>query len=145
MYFVSRQRYWPDGDLFVEIAAGGLDYANPDMLVSKYPGEGQEYLNPKEAVEAAIAIRDAWKKDSDEEINIGYGFTGGHTMPFSQSTDDELINWAERRYNTLPKCAECDGILGKETFTHDFADYLDEKFCSQYCAEENYNRNSKDV
>lgn len=79
-WFVRRQMYWPDGQLCVEIAAGGLDYSNPDMLVEKYQGagEGQEYEDPEEAAEAAIEIHKLWSRDCpDEEIHIAHGFTGG--------------------------------------------------------------------
>ena len=137
MFFVSRQSYWPDGELFVEIASGGIDYANPNMLAFKYPGEGQEYLDPREAVEKAIEIKNLWQKDSDEEINLGYGYTGGFTMPFSVSEDDTAIAWAEEKYSKLPKCVECGNILGKTIYSHHYSD--DDKFCSEFCAEQNYN------
>jgi hypothetical protein len=139
-YFVSRQVYWgvePDEANTVEIAHGGLDYANPDMLVSKYPGEGQEYTNPIEAVEAAIEIAKAWKKDCPKlTINIAHGFTGGNTMPFEASSEKELIAWAKKVYETLPKCDQCGEIL-KEGSTYTLTDYPDEgKFCREFCAEE---------
>ena len=100
MYFVSRQCYWPDGRNVVEIAEGGLDYANPDMLVSKYPGEGEEYEDPREAVTAALEIAKLWRSDSNEEIEVAYGNTLGFTMPFEGSEEKDLIEWAEKRYQT---------------------------------------------
>ena len=66
MYFVSRQCYWgvePDEQNVVEIASGGRDYSNPDMLVEKYAGEGQEYSDPREALEVALSIAKQWKQD----------------------------------------------------------------------------------
>jgi len=38
MYAVTRQHYISN-DYVVEVAIGGLEYANPDALVPKYPGE----------------------------------------------------------------------------------------------------------
>jgi len=137
--FVSRQIYWgvdAADSHTVEIASGGQDYANPDMLVSKYPGEGEEYTNPIEAVEAAIVIATAWKKDNPKlKINIAHGFTGGCTMPFEGSTRKNLRVWAKKLYETLPKCEHCGELIGDEPIT--LIEYPDKgKFCGEYCAEE---------
>jgi len=105
-YFVSRQCYWPDGQLTVEIAGGGLDYANPDMLVEKYKhlGEGREYEDPMEAAEAAIEIARAWRMDApDERISVATGCTMGFTMPFEPSSQKKVLAWARklRKNDTL--------------------------------------------
>jgi hypothetical protein len=135
--YVSRQVYWGvDDPNTVEIAQGGLDYANPDMLVSKYPGEGQEYTNPIEAVEAAIEIAKAWKRDCPKlKISIASGYTGGCTMPFEASTRRELRVWAKKLYETLPKCDQCGSLIeGDPVILTEYSD--DGKFCRGYCAEE---------
>ncbi len=138
-WFVSRQRNWPDGDLVVEIAAGGLDYSNPGMLVSKYSGEGQEYTDPREAVEAAIKIATAWRKDAPkEEIGIAHGSTGGWTMPFegeplTDETFKELREWADAAWESQPKCDVCGG-LREETYTLT-EDPEAGHFCSENCAD----------
>lgn len=137
MYFVSRQCYWgvdPEEQNVVEIASGGHDYANPDMLVPKYTGEGQDYLDPVEAVEAALRIAEEWKFDSPKlSIGIAHGFTGGNTMPFEPDEVEQLKDWAKKAQEELPRCDRC-GAVRKETFTlvHD----PDRgQFCSDYCAE----------
>lgn len=137
IFFVSRQCYWPEGKLVVEIACGGLDYANPDMMVPKFraQGEGEEYQDPREAVEAALQIRRAWAKAEGKNIRsfpIAYGSTGGVSLPFDPCTQKEAEAWAERLYQKLPKCDECGGLLGKETWTDDFGELT---FCREYCAE----------
>jgi hypothetical protein len=133
-YFVSRQHYWPDGNFIVEVASGGLDYANPDMLVAKYPrlGEGETYDDPREAVQAAIAVARAWRLDSGKKIAIGTGCTMGFTMPFEASSQKAAIAWAERVYEKLPKCDGCQGLMGKEKWSAD--DWSGEEFCSDRCA-----------
>ena len=140
-YFVSRQCYWgvePEDRNTVEIASGGRDYANPDMLVAKYAGEGDEYTDPVKAVEAALIIAEQWQKDCPSlQINIAHGFTGGNTMPFEGCDKEELIEWAKKAHEKLPKCDQCSEIL-EEKSTYSLCDYPDYKFCSEYCAEQYY-------
>jgi hypothetical protein len=137
-YYVSRQAYWgvaPEDVNTVEIAHGGLDYANPDMLVSKYSGEGETYADPVKAVEAAIEIAAAWKKDCPKlTINIAHGFTGGNTMPFEASTKKELLEWAKKAYEALKKCDHCGELIEGDAWK--LSEYPDEgEFCSENCAD----------
>jgi hypothetical protein len=133
-YFVSRQIYWPEGEHIVEVAVGGLDYANPDMLVHKYEGEAVEYADARAAAESAISIRDAWRKDEpNTEIDVAHGCTGGMTMPFEACTAEELTAWAEKRWENTPKCDHCGAVLPEAYFTDAFGEA---RFCREYCAEE---------
>jgi hypothetical protein len=143
-WFVSRQNYWGmcEGDgTIVEVVSGGCDYANPDMLGVKWPelGEGKEFTDPREAVEAAIAICEQWKK-TDPNAHVAMGSTLGFTNYFEWEEYDVLRKKAEDIYEKLPKCDECGGLMGDENFTHDLAMGTDEKFCREYCAEENYRK-----
>ena len=139
-FFVSRQSYWgveeEDGTV-VEIAFGGCDFANPDMLSVKWPrlGEGQEFSDPREAVEAAIKVCDAWRKAGCPQAKIAMGSTGGCTIPFETKEYGEARARAEVIWEKLPKCDECGEVLGKECFSHDLCD---DQFCSEACAETNY-------
>jgi hypothetical protein len=140
-YFVSRQNYWdrcaPEASV-VEVAIGGLDYANPDMMGVKWThlGEGREFTNPVEAVEAAIAICEEWRKE-DSYAMVGMGATMGFTMSFDGQEYDDLRKRAQEMYDKLPKCAQCGELMGKESYTHDL-NFDDEKFCSENCAEKSY-------
>lgn len=99
-YIVTRQLQWSTGDSVVEISEGGWDFINPDALVKKYPGEFEEYKDPREALGAAIDIAKQWKEDEPQlEVGIGVGFTGGFTMPFEPSKIDTLKKWAEEEYS----------------------------------------------
>jgi hypothetical protein len=100
-YTVTRQVQWPDGNAVVEISSGGLDYANPDALSAKYPGEFETYDDPVDAVEAAIEICRAWRKDGKKSAMVGYGATGGMTMPFDPCTFKEAREWARKRHEKL--------------------------------------------
>jgi len=134
-YTVSRQIQWPEGKQVVEISSGGLDYTNPDALVGKYPGEFETYDDPREAVQVAIAICRAWRKDGGKGARIAHGATGGMTMPFDPCTFPAAITWAMKRYECLPKCARCGGVL-HENSIYTMEELGDDKFCSEYCAEQ---------
>lgn len=149
VFCVTRQHYWADGRHIVEIAQGGLDYTNADMLVANYSGEGVEYKCMTEAVEAGIAIALQWKKDTpDEVIEIGTGFTGGMGLDFEgeEVTDGDnealfakLRQEAKEFDDKLPKCARC-GKIREENYGHPETFHLggDEAypFCSDFCASE---------
>jgi hypothetical protein len=133
-YFVSRQNYYYSGERVVEVEAGGLDCAGADMLVPKYPGEGEEYADPREAVKVAVAIRAAWAADlPEEEIFIGVGSSLGMGLELEGGTDEEALAWAEKVYENLPKCDQCGEMLGDNPYMCFSGG--DERFCSEYCAE----------
>ena len=138
MYTVTRQIQWPDGGHLVEISAGGFDYTNPDALVSKFArlGEGQTFISPVQAVEAAIEVCEAWRAVGCDDAQIGHGATGGMTMPFDACTYEEARAWAVEREASLPKCSRCGELLGRERYTIPELD--DQTFCREYCAEQAY-------
>lgn len=138
MFYVSRQHDC-EGELFVELETGGLDYAGPDMLVDRYRhlGEGREYVDPRDAARAAVAIRAAWRVDEPgETIGLSIGSTGGglvyHTP--SDPTDDEVLAWGEDRAGTMPKCPHCGEIADELDWRNGNSDWTGDKFCSEECA-----------
>ena len=148
-FFVSRQQYWgidPEDGTVVEVAVGGLDFANPDMRVVRFKslGEGKEYNDPIEAAEAAIAICVRWRAE-EPNAKVAYGSTGGNTLPFDAETEFEGIReWAKLLHEKLPKCAHCSDLLDlKHKFHHDLSD--GEEFCSENCADINYENAISDM
>lgn len=107
LWFVSRQRYWPDGREVVEIAQGGRDYANPDMLYPKYHGEAEEYSSAVEAVDVAYRILEDWSGDSGHDIDIALGCTMGYTCPFvaTDKNEKEMQEWA-LKFDSVVRDAE---------------------------------------
>ena len=132
MFTVTRQCQWPDGTNIVEVSEGGIDYCNPDALCAKYKGEFQEFADPREAVETAIEIVRAWRKDSTKRISIGVGSTAGMTMPFSPETFLGARAWAKEVWKRLPKCTGCNEPMQKETWHANDWDGLE--YCSEHCA-----------
>lgn len=142
VWFVSRQSYYPDGDLVIEIAYGGRDYSNPDKLaevsgsaIARLTGE---YSDPREALTAAREIKRLWQEQEPEaEIGIATGYTLGATMPFEASADEELEQWAMRKWAMLPKCDHCGDRLPSDGTWYSLPDCdPDLRFCSEYCADE---------
>lgn len=139
---VIRQNYWgPEEPFVVEIAAGGIDYANADMLgdiedkIYYKLGCDQEYTDPREALAVTLAVREEWQKREPElAIRIEYGNTGGMTIPFEEyPDDDDLKKWADAEWEKLPKCDGC-GEPRIETWRlTPFPGSGD--FCSEYCAQ----------
>lgn len=140
-FFVSRQCYWPEGRLVVEIASGGCDYANAGMLITRYRGEGEEYLDPVEAAEVAIAICRLWRAELADGLSIqsngkrpmvAHGATGGMSIPFEPEPFTAIRKWAKTTRASLPKCPRCRDILGKKTWRHPLSD---DPFCSENCSQ----------
>ena len=119
----------------VEVSRGGFDYCNPDALGAKYPGETDEYDSPVEAVDVAISICRAWRKDGEPRARVGVGSTLGMTMPFEPIRFREARRWAKEEIERLPKCARCGQVLPARPYR--VLD-MDEEYCSEYCAEEAY-------
>ena len=135
MYTVTRQVQWPDGTNMVEVSSGGLDYTNPDALSPQYSGEFEEFEDPRDAVEAAITIARAWRKDTGKQVSIGHGATGGMTMPFDASTVKDARAWAKKAFENAPKCAGCCGIMPSNKRGYWSANDWDGlEYCSKECA-----------
>lgn len=136
MYTVTRQRQWPDGDNVVEISSGGLNYTNPDALVAKYPGEFEEFTDPREAAETALEIAESWRADCPGvEIGVAYGSTGGYTLPFSPCGVEELREWSQAEWDSLPKCGCCGEPFPDKRERWYANDWDDIEYCSERCAD----------
>ena len=99
-YTITRQLQWPEGTPVVEVSRGGIDYTNPDALVARYPGEFETFDDPIEAMETAIAIcrawRKEWRKGQGPIPRVAHGATGGMTMPFEPCTFQDARRWAKQ-------------------------------------------------
>lgn len=143
-WFLSRQCYWPDGDLVIEIAAGGADYANAGMLADPPDGRydllgcTREYSDPREALEVAFRVRDLWNEElqgTGGSCRIETGYTAGWTMPFMSFPDDECLRkWAQERWNELPKCDQCGEPYTTPAWYLAWDPELG-KFCSEGCCD----------
>ena len=138
-YTVTRQIQWDSGTHIVEISEGTPDYANPDMLVPKFDGEGETFTDPIEALVAAFRIRDAWQAQTKETVEIGHGATWGMSMPFSGSNDEALREWAQETYTKLAlnakSCDWCGNTLWDSRAVFGTMNLVGEEFCSDNCVQ----------
>jgi hypothetical protein len=141
-FYVTRQsNYYDEGAYSVEIARE-LDYAGPGALVQKYPGEFEEYNDPREAAEAAIRIARAWRADKGL-IDVPYElFTlAMNDMVYATVNDamtsGELREWAQRVYDNMPKCRHCGDIVNSRALWYPMDFVGEEEFacCSENCAD----------
>lgn len=133
-YIVNCQHYFYSGAYVVEIAYPGWDYTGSDMLATNYADEG-EYADPREALEAAIRVRDQLQADyPDTEVGIAFGH---FDLVEGEPQDlDDLKQEIEDHYQRLPKCDLCGDIIETASWIADDPDFG--SFCSEVCAEKAY-------
>ena len=130
-YCVTKQVQWPDGDMVVEVSIGDFNYCNPGAM-----GDIEEFEFAVDAAQRAIELQEEWQQEHpDEEVFVGYGYTGGNTMPFDPDEPEELLAWAKQRDDTLPCCDQCGTKISDEKNTFRLPDE-DAVFCQEYCAEQ---------
>ena len=155
MYTVTRQNQWPEGAFVVEVSAGGIDYTNPDALTARYAGEFETYQDAREAIETAIDIAETWQQDilnarRLDTVFLGFGATGGFTMPFdtlplTPAVKRYLRNVARHRYDAAPKCDGCGEILPENGKRYSLIDDHDSaEYCSEACAEKAFYQAEED-
>ena len=144
-YGITRQIYYYTGEHMVEIQQGGFDFSGPDMLVPAYGyGEGRDFDRPQEAAVEAIKIQKAWQADESEEtVQITVrGITGGYFgIDGEPMTVGEVARWAREEWANLPKCPRCEDVMPdneREHYTHEYADFGGYTFCSENCANLDY-------
>jgi len=162
MYQVTCQHYYYSGLYAVEIAKGGIDYSGCDMLILSDKSLMRltgSFDDPREAVNSAIKLQELWQKSkSNDVIWLSYGCNldmiegaccindDGYADGGEAYSKDEMIainqteatEWAEKEYQSLEKCSRCQEILPEDYYTLPDFDCFDEKFCSEYCADETY-------
>jgi hypothetical protein len=97
-------------------------------------GDGQEFVDPRDAADAALALRAQWAHDIGKKVALSFGDAD---IGWSKSTRKDVLAWAEKAFERADKCAECGKPLGKERWRPtEWAE--DDEFCSEYCADKAY-------
>lgn len=140
-YFVNCQHQYYSGNYLVEIAYPDRDSIGSDMLATNYADEG-EYSDPREALEAAIKVREMLQADHPNET-VGIAF-GHFDMVEGEAQDmEELKAEIEKHYESLPKCDHCGKMRDDKEFFVIYGDPDYGKFCSESCAEEAFVENEE--
>lgn len=136
-YWVSRQRYWYQGESAVELAVGGLDYSGCDALYTEDKEmkrlEGG-YEDPREAARAALELQKLWQGKTEEKIGLSYGYNLDMIegeVDKEEEAANILLQWAKAEYERLPKCDRCGEIVVESYTIYE----MEEEFCSERCAE----------
>lgn len=142
-YIVYRRRS-SYNNLTVEIVDGedNIKIGRYDPIYKKL-GECKAFKDPRSAAFAAIEIRKAWQKSiavfNDYSNIIFITYLGSITEA------NQLKIIAERDYQKLIKCIECDDVVGTEPFGNDFTTCSTDTshrfpFCSSQCANKDFDR-----
>lgn len=134
-WITARTTPWPDGERCVEIATD-VDHLDPSLFWeergSEYDKLTDEYDDPREAVEAALRMRDLWAAETGEVVLVGLS-NPFYSVAHSEKTDEEMRAWGEKAYEQIPRCAHC----GNTCFDQYADDVTGETFhaCNEYHAE----------
>lgn len=119
-WVVARTTPWPDGERCVEIASDP-DSLDPSLLWedarTTYSSLAGPHDDMREAVEAAIRMRDEWQSESGETVVIGWA-SSLYPVTASPRSDEELRKAAEDWYAALPCCEYCGEKLVGTTTTY---------------------------
>ena len=139
-FAITRQRYYSNNMLAVEIACGGNKFVGKDKLDIRYDHllEGKNLVSPVDSVNCAKKIYKSWVAFNGDELKYitisNYDSKGGKLVfdPNSKRDLEKLDKWAENELNNMAKCGHCSRLMGaKDPFeTEDLPNKI---FCSEVC------------
>lgn len=140
--YLTRQRDFKDGCLYIELAVGGPSKAGKDILTPRYYGEKMNLVDPRDAVRLAETIFKKWDKDYGDETKR-LRIVGINPIITFDMTAKGIIgakNWAEKLSAAMKKCAACNKIMGNRSpFEH--TGLANQVFCTEYCIAKKYRDN----
>jgi hypothetical protein len=137
--YVSRQRYFDDNRLAVELACGGSKYSGKDILPVKFGGEGRNLVSPIDAVNVAIRIIDEWNLTYfDENKSIALVNADGKGIKIYYNPHDKkdlslLQQWATKAFNSMKKCGNCQKPISNMSKMYELEDLPNKVGCSEVC------------
>lgn len=140
-FFVSRQRYYQDNNLYVEIASGGRKKASPDLLSIRYPEEQKSYKYPSDALKVAVRVYKKWYRQYNTDENIRLSIVdeklGNLILRFDERDLKHAERWAGEAFKNLVRCEWCNRPLGNpKRAVKD--DKLPGLYCNEICASKKY-------
>lgn len=142
-FYISRQRYYEQDQLVVEIACGGIKKAGKDILTKKFDGEQKNLVDPRDAHSIAAKIIPKWDATySDEKKLIALVNADGkgsvkYYDPSNSRDMEKFKKWSEDTFSSMKKCSSCQkGMGNRDPFAID--DIPNKNFCSEYCIAKKY-------
>jgi hypothetical protein len=140
--YISRQRYYDDGVLCVELAVGGAKNASKDILPTKYAGESKNLVSPIDAVNVALRIIGQWNY-SDERIFIALVNADGkgskvYFDPQDKAHIAKLERWGQQEFARLPKCDNCGRCIGNKNNAYEMTELPNKLYCDERCLSSTY-------
>jgi len=137
-YFISRQNYWDEQRLVIEIAVGGRKQASKDILPAKYDQfECKNLKYPNDALNVAKRIYRQWKLIADNEIYLSIVDKDNKTLLSFEKDWKSAENWAHKIMQTIERCKNCDKAIMNiaKSFT---TKHLPGHYCNDDCAKTKY-------
>jgi hypothetical protein len=140
-FAITRQRYYDDNQLAVEINCGGKMKSGPDVLPIKFKSEGKNLLSPVDAVNASLRIVKEWDHVYfDEKKKIAIVSADGkktYFNPSEKSDVDSLERWGKKTLAAMKSCDHCGRPIGGSKFI-ETPDLPNRVFCQEICASNTY-------
>jgi hypothetical protein len=140
-FAITRQRYWDDNQLAVEIHCGGKAKSGPDVLPTKFKSEGKNLLSPVDAVNVSLRIIKEWDHVYfDEKKKIALVSDDGKKVYFDPTNKNDIISlerWAKKTLEKLKSCDHCGRLLGKGK-VFEIESIPNRVFCQEICASNTY-------
>ena len=137
--YVSRQRYYDDNQLAVEIANGGSKFAGKDILPIKFAGEGKNLVSPIDAMNVSLRIIEEWNNAYWDEkkllsiVNADGKGTKSYIDPHSKKDLEKLERWAQSTYKNMAKCCACQKPISNMNKAYETEDLPNRVACSEIC------------
>lgn len=137
---ISRQRYFDDNRLAVEICVGSK-HVGKDILTTRYQdiGESKYLVSPIDAYNTSIKLVQKWNNDYYDELkSIALVNSEGkgeriYLDPSSKNDLAKLETWANKTLKNMAKCGHCSRVIGATTPIHEDEKIPNKVYCCDLC------------
>ena len=135
MYLISKRDKSLDAKSLSKVEIRIVDRGRKDM------GDAIKVVSPRDAILAALSLKDSWAKEGVNKIHVVVVDKDGKDL-FKTKKTIKLWNWADDESKNLERCKECGRILPEEVYSVKFPNCG--WYCSKSCADKNLVAQSMD-
>lgn len=144
-YKITRQRYFTDNVLAVEVTCG-TKHVGEDVLTTRYKdfGESKYLVSPIDAINCALSIYKRWHNDYSDELKkvAVVNFDGKGTKKYYDISNKrelaQLEKLAADAFSSMNKCGNCQRALGSNSPTFESEHIPGRLFCQEACCSRKY-------